>query len=331
MVFLIGSVAGHRWPCEPALLAGVLVARGGPMRIVHRWQILVIALAVAIIGFLSIHRYNPTAGLIWNFINAEIHLTRECNPSLPWELYQQQNPSLWRGHCGIKLPYAWLLSGVIAFAAIALILPEHSGAKLGRALRAIPWSLWLVVAVVGFVAWAVQLQTTTEAVTKRQGNPFDQFDGLPPAGNPPAARTSPAVVNLCAERTQPQQGLYRAYTRDADVASLTIKTAAGANYFVKLEDAATGAPVRSFHVKGGSTMTTRVPLGTFVLKYASGISWCNEDDLFGPDTATNRADDVFAFERQVTGDGHVLSHWTVELVLQRHGNLRTRSIPRSQF
>jgi len=126
------------------------------------------------------------------------------------------------------------------------------------------------------------------------------------------------------------QGVYRWYTADEDVASFTIKTEVGSDYFVKLEDLS-GQPVRSFFVYGGSTFTTNVPLGTFVLKYATGKSWCNERDLFGPSTSKSQADDTFAVERKNTPDGYTLSRWTVELIRQPHGNLRTHSIARSKF
>lgn len=140
--------------------------------------------------------------------------------------------------------------------------------------------------------------------------------------NPPPA---------CTAHESPRQGVYRWYAATDDVATFTIKTASGSDYFVKLEDALTKEPVMSFFVYGGSTLASNVPLGTFVLKYASGQSWCNETYLFGADTATNQADDTFTFELQPTGDGYTLSHWIVELIRQPGGNLRTRAIPRSQF
>jgi hypothetical protein len=114
-------------------------------------------------------------------------------------------------------------------------------------------------------------------------------------------------------------------------ARFTIRTAPGANYFAKLVDAASGLTDMMFYIRGGSSITKAVPLGNYVLKYASGNSWCNEDDLFGSDTSTNQADDTFLFERRTTEYGYSTSHWTVELIRQRGGNLRTRSIPRSLF
>jgi hypothetical protein len=143
-------------------------------------------------------------------------------------------------------------------------------------------------------------------------------------------------ADACIGRPQPRQGIYKWYGRSwgDDVADFTIKTAAGSNYFVKLEDLS-GRPARAFFVQGGSTISYKVPLGTFILKYASGQSWCSEAELFGPDTATNQADQFFDFDRQVTEDATgittSISDITVELILQPGGNLRTHAILRSQF
>jgi hypothetical protein len=98
-----------------------------------------------------------------------------------------------------------------------------------------------------------------------------------------------------------------------DIAELTIATAPGSNYFVKLEDMS-GRPARAYFMRGGSTRSYQVPLGTFSLKYATGQSWCSESELFGKTTATNKTDDTFTFED--------VTHWTVELILQPNGNLR---------
>src|ERR1019366_7642161 len=112
--------------------------------------------------------------------------------------------------------------------------------------------------------------------------------------------SSPIVTtDACAGQAQPRQGIYKWYGRawGDDVADFTITTAAGSNYFIKLEDLS-GRPARAFFVNGGSSISNKVPLGTFVLKYASGNSWCNERDLFGADTATNAADETFTFDQQ---------------------------------
>jgi len=43
-----------------------------------RWAIVVLALALAVIGFLLIDAYHPRAGFVWNVLNAKIRITEEC-------------------------------------------------------------------------------------------------------------------------------------------------------------------------------------------------------------------------------------------------------------
>ena len=155
-------------------------------------------------------------------------------------------------------------------------------------------------------------------------------------------RTSPLSVNApkpisrpmpvaCFASAEPSEGVYEDRSHSPHVAQFTIRTALGADYFVKLEDPATGYTEMTFYIRGGSTITESVPLGNFVLKYAAGRQWCGEDDLFGSDTVLKQADDTFLFERSTTPSGYSISYWTVELIRQKGGNLSTHSIPRSKF
>ncbi len=135
--------------------------------------------------------------------------------------------------------------------------------------------------------------------------------------------------NQCVGRPQPREGIYRWYGPDwgSDLAELTIKISVGTNYFIRLEDLS-GRPARTYFMRGGATETFPVPLGTFKLKYAVGSEWCGDSQLFGSDTIYNVTDDSFTFEE--TPD-HYPTHWTVELILQPHGNLRTQQITRADF
>jgi hypothetical protein len=42
-------------------------------------------------------------------------------------------------------------------------------------------------------------------------------------------------------------------------------------------------------------MQSNVPLGNFILKYATGGAWCGEIDMFGVGTEFHKADVVFRF------------------------------------
>jgi hypothetical protein len=141
---------------------------------------------------------------------------------------------------------------------------------------------------------------------------------------------NPPMPEACFE-DEPPQGVYEDRSQSPHIAQFTIRTARGADYFVKLEDAASRYTVMKFYIRGGSSITESIPLGNFVLKYAAGRPWCGEDKLFGAETALKQADETFLFETTPTPSGYSISNWTVELILQRGGNLTTHSIPRSSF
>jgi hypothetical protein len=156
-----------------------------------------------------------------------------------------------------------------------------------------------------------------------------------PVVRPTIQIPAPAPVQIssvaCSFLPQPAQGIFEDYDSSPHVAQFTVRTSAGSSYFVKLEEAVTRRPVMTFFINGGSKITERVPLGRFVVKYATGQSWCGDNDLFGDDTTTNTADDDLLFERHYTGDGYSTSGWTIELIQQRGGNLRTHRIPKNEF
>jgi hypothetical protein len=55
-------------------------------------------------------------------------------------------------------------------------------------------------------------------------------------------------------------------------------------------------------LRGGSTRSFPVPLGTFTLKYATGTSWCSETEYFGDVTVFNEADRTLNFNQTVSDD-----------------------------
>jgi len=81
-------------------------------------------------------------------------------------------------------------------------------------------------------------------------------------------------------------------------APLIISTEAGANYVVKLKDAGTGKDTLMVFVHGGTTAVVKVPLGTYILKYAMGTQWYGYDYLFGPGTRFFQAETPISFSQQ---------------------------------
>lgn len=129
------------------------------------------------------------------------------------------------------------------------------------------------------------------------------------------------------ELVPPASGEVQLYTTMNGVAPLQIRSSSGSNYLVKLADATTGQPVLSVFVRGGQTEEIDVPLGTYVVKYASGDRWYGYTHLFGPDTQCSKADRAFTF----SFDGAHYSGYTVTLYKVGDGNLSTSRISADDF
>lgn len=68
---------------------------------------------------------------------------------------------------------------------------------------------------------------------------------------------------------------------------------------------------------GGTPFKTRMPLGTYTLKYASGQTWYGKKLRFGSETQYAKADKDFHFY----ADGSRIHGVRIELILQVSGNL----------
>ena len=112
-------------------------------------------------------------------------------------------------------------------------------------------------------------------------------------------------------------------------APLTIKTSpsGGYHYFVKIVNATNHQELGSYFIRSGEILQVQVPVGTYEIKYSSGKQWYGIDYLFGPETKYNKADSLFSFNF----DGYQYSGYTIELIMQQNGNLRTSGIQPSQW
>ena len=120
------------------------------------------------------------------------------------------------------------------------------------------------------------------------------------------------------------------YARAQRIAPLAVVTLeSSSHFFVKLEDWDTGAPIMGIFIRAGQSIETKVPLGSFRLKYATGTQWFGDsnEDLFGPETGTYQADKRLNFHQ--TADQ--ISGHKIELYLQPDGNLRTAHINRRDW
>ena len=120
--------------------------------------------------------------------------------------------------------------------------------------------------------------------------------------------------------------LTSAHHEDA-VAPLAINTQPGGGYFVKLIELPSNRTVMTAFINGGVPFETTVPLGSYELRYAAGSEWYGSVLDFGPSASYFRSPTRFQFTSST--DGYM--GYTVELILQAGGNLRTTRIDAEEF
>lgn len=167
-----------------------------------------------------------------------------------------------------------------------------------------------LIATVAYFASADKDSTKSKSTFGQQDAPA-QWRDLKPVFSAPPVIVSPGLIQWPSSQA---------------VAPLGIRTSPGHDYFVKLVNSR-GATEMSFFVRGGQEFETKAPLGTYELRYASGKVWYGTQYLFGPDTVYSKADSVFHF----TSDGLGYNGYTVELIMQNSGNLRTSRMSPSNF
>lgn len=128
---------------------------------------------------------------------------------------------------------------------------------------------------------------------------------------------------------RPEPGVISNWTGRAPQAPLEIITSPGSDYYVKLVEVETGYDAVAIYVHGGRRIEVSVPIGEYRMRYASGQVWRGPVHWFGPGSMTSLAEAQSTFEFKASGD--YINGYTVELIRQSEGNLRTRSIDRSKF
>src|SRR5262249_50757200 len=109
---------------------------------------------------------------------------------------------------------------------------------------------------------------------------------------------------------------------------------AGTNYLVKLVNIADEKDQIMIYVKGGESYSTKVPLGGYRIRAASGNTWYGRNDLFGPDTQFFRLRSKWGDEANVfkfTQQGNKILGMTLSFKKAVHGNMEEEKISRSEF
>lgn len=167
---------------------------------------------------------------------------------------------------------------------------------------------------------------TSSFINSKQ-SPFPKIRSDVPMDTTTYSPQPPPTSFLEPEFPLPSNGEIQTYTSRERDAPFEIKSTYGSNYLLKLADASNGQPVLTVFVRGGNTVNLDVPVGNYVVKYASGDKWYGYRYLFGPTTGYSKADDTFTFRY----NGTQVSGYTITLYKVQNGNLKTEAINPNEF
>ncbi len=108
----------------------------------------------------------------------------------------------------------------------------------------------------------------------------------------------------------PYSGQEQKFVNDKSIAPLTIQTSRGVNYLVKIVDYYSKSNIMTIFIKGGDTIKTKVPLGIFEIRYASGKQWYGYEHLFGKNTSYAKAEQRFYF----SNTGYKITGYTLNTI-----------------
>jgi len=201
-------------------------------------------------------------------------------------------------------------------------------------------TIWVITVLVYVLAYAAadginreKPERAPRKASSSSRSPARAYVPPAPAYTPPPAPVytpppAPVVVQpTYPEYALPENGWSQLYVSERQVARFKVSAPEGSHYWVKLVDASTSAPAITMFVRGGTNAEVKVPLGNYVVKYASGKTWYGTTYLFGPDTAYGKADQTMRF----WVEGNIVHGHSMTLYKVRNGNLRTESIPASEF
>jgi hypothetical protein len=161
-------------------------------------------------------------------------------------------------------------------------------------------------------------------------DPFGSSTSIDPYGSSVPVEPVPPVAQETyeyPEQPMPANGETQMYAVGEPVAPFKIRSQGDSNYLVKLVDTYTGYTAMTIFVQGGYDVDALVPLGTYEVRYASGLRWYGYDHLFGQYTGYSKADQTFNFFQE----GDQINGYSITLYTVENGNLSTSSIPAGSF
>lgn len=156
---------------------------------------------------------------------------------------------------------------------------------------------------------------------------------VPPAKPIQLPKYQPNPLPDYPECALPYNGIFSIETTNKCVAKFVVHASQLDNYYMKLEDAFTKQCVLTLFIRAGTTAEIRVPLGSYIIKYASGDKWYGTEHLFGPRTSYSKAETIAKFtQKEDTGTGYTtITGHSITLYKVTNGNLHTESISKNEF
>ena len=148
---------------------------------------------------------------------------------------------------------------------------------------------------------------------------------LSPSQEPSGGYTQPSRSATARPRGAPlpQYAYFIQQPRYNCDSSLTVKTARGSAYVIKVVDSYSGEVILSCYLPGGISQEIDIPSGTFEIRYTCGTEWFGDRELFGPTGSYAKAQGTFRFTRDA---GYELTLYKVA-----NGNLRTTTLRKEDF
>jgi hypothetical protein len=125
----------------------------------------------------------------------------------------------------------------------------------------------------------VAFNPSSSQAMERVGNP----SGVSAVAAQRQAPSDAAVKDLQPARSPATSVIERGH-RGNRIAPLKIETEAGSDYLLKLVNTSDETDTITIFVRGGENFSTKVPLGGYSIRGATGKTWYNKQALFGPDT-----------------------------------------------
>jgi len=135
------------------------------------------------------------------------------------------------------------------------------------------------------------------------------------------------TVKPAATRPLPTSGLLTNNMGRPGRAPFAVKSRGKDHHLLKLVNISSSNETLTIFVRGGTTVEIDVPLGSYELRYASGVTWYGEERLFGPSTRYSKATSSLRFYETSYGyTGCEITLYTVQ-----DGNFQTKPMPASGF